>query len=51
MAGQKYKVSFSVDGRRTEQVVVANSSYDAKKLIEAQYPSSKIIFWSVTQIR
>ena len=40
----KYLVEFSVDGRRTEQIVPAKSSMDAKKFIEAQYPNSKVVF-------
>lgn len=48
---QKYLVEFSVDGRRTEQIVPARSSIDAKKLIEAQYPNSKVVFWGCKPVK
>ena len=46
----KFKCVFSVNGRRTEQIVAAGTSYDARKLIEAQYPNCKISFVSITKI-
>ena len=46
----QYKITFSVDGRRTEQIVSANSTYDAKRLIEAQYPNCKINFLNIKQL-
>lgn len=49
MAMAQWKVSFSVNNRRSEQIVSANTSIDAKKLIEAQYGGQKITFWSVTR--
>ncbi len=45
-----YLVKFTVNGRRTEQVVAANSTSDAKKLIEAQYAGQKISFLSATRL-
>ena len=42
-----YLVKFSVDGRRTEQIVKARSVTDAKRLIEAQYAGCKIHFHTV----
>lgn len=41
----KYECEFSVDGRRTKTIVCANDSYSARKLIESQYPASKIIWY------
>ena len=41
----RYECDFSVNGRRTKQVVSARNSIDARKLIEAQYPTSKITWW------
>ena len=38
----RYKVVFTVDGKRTETVVNANCQDDAKKLVAAQYPMSKV---------
>ena len=46
----QYKVTFSVDGHRTEQVVTARTSVDARRLIEAQYPNSKVIIWNVQRV-
>ena len=47
MALSQWVVYFRVNGRRTEQTVSANSSYDAKKIIEAQFAGQKITFISV----
>jgi hypothetical protein len=49
MAMQQWKISFSVNGHRSEQIVSANSSFDAKKIIEAQYSGQKITFWSASK--
>ena len=46
----QFKCDFSVNGKRTQQIVSANSSFDAKKLIEAQYSNCKITWWSCTRI-
>lgn len=46
----QYKVVFTVNGRRTEQVVSANDSMSAKKLIEAQYSNCKITFYDCRRI-
>lgn len=43
----KYLVIFTVDGRRTEEVVSASNSLDARRIIEARYKGSKIIFFNV----
>lgn len=40
--------SFSVN-RRSETIVSANSSYDAKKLVEAQYAGQRVSFINVTR--
>ena len=50
MAMSQYKCVFSVNGRRTEMVVAANSSIDAKKIVEAQYGGAKITWWSCNKI-
>ena len=42
-----YKVEFYVNGRRTEQIIRANSYNDARKLIEAQYANCKVSFASI----
>ena len=47
---QQWKCSFSVDGRRTEMIVAANSQYAAKKLVEAQYAGCKITWWGCTRL-
>ena len=46
----KYKCVFTVDGRRTEQIITANTSFDAKKLIEAQYQNCRILWTSCIRI-
>lgn len=43
LAMLQWKCTFYVNGRRTEQIVSAVSSYEAKKNIEAQYSGSKIL--------
>lgn len=45
-----YKCVFSVNTRKTEEIVYANSSVDAKKLIEARYAGNKITWWSCTKV-
>lgn len=47
----QWKVDFSVDGRRSQQIVSCFSSIDARKLIESQYSGSKITIWSITQVK
>ena len=44
-----WEVKFTVNGKMTVQVVNANSSIDARKLIEAQYRGCKITFYSVNK--
>ncbi|MBP5273580.1 MAG: hypothetical protein ILO36_01415 [Abditibacteriota bacterium] len=44
-----YVINYSVQGKRYTQTVNANSSFDAKKLIEAQNPGKKVFFTKVTQ--
>ena len=45
-----YKVVFYVNNRRTEQIVSAQNSTDAKRFIEAQYAGAQIRFVSVTKV-
>ena len=37
MAMPQWKCDFSVNGKRTQTIVEANSSLDAKKIVEAQF--------------
>lgn len=48
---KKYRLVFSVDGKRTEQEVSAFMMADAKKLIEAQYSGHKVTFFSCVEVR
>lgn len=41
-----YKLTFTVNGKRTETIVRANSIMDAKKLVQAQYAGARINFIS-----
>lgn len=38
----QYKCDISINGMRTEVTVQANNQTDARKIVEAQYPNSKI---------
>ena len=38
----KWKITAYVDGRRTETIIAAWTTEDARKLFAAQYPMSKI---------
>ena len=46
MALPIFRVSYRVNGRRTEETISAYSSFDAKKILEAKYPSTKIVIIS-----
>lgn len=39
---RKWKVIFLLNGNQTEQVVSADTSFQAVKIIKASYPSSRI---------
>lgn len=41
-----YRLTFTVNGKRTEQIVKANSLSDAKRMIQAQYSGARIRFIS-----
>lgn len=41
-----YRLTFTVNGKRTEQIVKANSTNDARNLIKAQYQGARINFIS-----
>lgn len=41
-----YKLTFTINGKRTEQIVKATSLTSAKSIIKAQYPGAKINFIS-----
>ena len=46
----QYNVQFSIDGRRTQEIVSAYNTNDARKIIEARYTGAKIVIWSVTKL-
>ena len=46
----QYKCTFRVNGNRTEQIVSANTAYDARQIIEAQYSGAKLIFFYAERI-
>lgn len=43
---KSYRLTFTVNGKRTEQIVRANSLGDAKKIILSQYQGANIRFIS-----
>lgn len=43
----QYNVQFSIDGRRTQEIVSAYNTNDARKIIEARYIGAKIVIWGV----
>ncbi len=45
-----YKCIYTVNGHRTEEIVSARSSSDAKALIQAKYAGSKIVWHTCTKI-
>ena len=45
----RYKCVFMVNGTRTEQIVNANTAFEARKLVEAQYGGAKIVWVNVSQ--
>ena len=45
--GFKFEIEFSVNGKRTSSVVTARDSFDAKKLILAQYSDAKVMFYHI----
>ena len=47
---RQWRCVYSVNGTKTEEIVSAFTSFDAKKLVEARYPGSKIIWWRCEQI-
>lgn len=46
----EYELVYSVKGMRTRDVVSAYTMQDAKRLVEARYPGSHVVFWSCRQI-
>ena len=46
----QYNVQFSIDGRRTHEIVSAYHTNDARKIIEARYTGAKIVIWGVTKL-
>ena len=47
----EYKAVFTVDGKKSEQIVNAVMESEAKKLIEMQYQGHKIIFFSCLRVK
>lgn len=43
-----YKITFRVNGNRTEEIITAISSSEAKNIIRAKYAGAKIQFISTT---
>ncbi len=41
-----YKLTFTINGKRTEQIVKAHSLGDAKDIIKSMYPNARISFIS-----
>lgn len=46
----QWKCVFSVNGTRTETIVSASNSFDARKIVESQYTNCKIQWVNVTRI-
>lgn len=46
----QYNVQFSIDGCRTQEIVSAYNTNDARKIIEARYIGAKIVIWGVTKL-
>lgn len=45
-----YKITFSVNGARTEQIVKAINQITAENILKAQYPNCKIVIVSCKKI-
>lgn len=45
----QFKCKFSVDNHMTTQIVSANTSIDARKIIELQYSGKKIVWYECTK--
>lgn len=46
----RHLVKFSVNGKRTEQIVTSFNIAQAKEIIMAQYSGQNVVFYSVTKI-
>ena len=46
-----FEFDISVNGAHTKTTITANNYFDAKKILEAQYPNCKITIWSYKQVR
>ncbi|MBQ9359377.1 MAG: hypothetical protein IJT95_07545 [Abditibacteriota bacterium] len=42
-----FLVNFSVDGKKYQQAVYANTNYDAKRQIQTMYAGKKVTIWSI----
>ena len=43
---KNFRITFTIDGRRTEQIVRAHSLMEAKNIVKAQFPGHNIRFIS-----
>ena len=48
MAQNQYRIVAYVNNVKTEVIISANSTYDAKALFMAQYAGAKVTIWNVT---
>ena len=48
MAQNQYRIVAYVNNVKTEVIISANSTYDAKALFMAQYSGAKVTIWNVT---
>ena len=48
MAQNQYRIVAYVNNVKTEVIISANSTADAKKLFMAQYAGAKVTIWNVT---
>ncbi len=48
---KEFKIMLTVNGKRTEEIVRATSSIDAKELVKSKYPNCNIVIYSCQEIR
>ena len=46
----QYEVEFTVNGKRTSQVVSATTADNARRIIKAQYPNADIVFYHTRRL-
>lgn len=47
----QFKVAFTVNGKRTEQIVSATGPTEAKRLVQAQYAGSKVVIINTKDLK